>query len=89
MKIRVCLFNLLLQHGWSIGALVEALLRLVVAVLVKPDVLRGQALKSTHGAVKKDIGRLRPQKQHFAYLNALRATVRHVVTAANPQRHTA
>lgn len=38
-------------HGWSIDALVEAPLGIVVAVLVKPDVLRGQALKSTHGAV--------------------------------------
>lgn len=40
--------------GWSVDTLVEALLRLIVARLVKPDVLGSQALKSTHGAAGKE-----------------------------------
>lgn len=58
--------NLLLLHGWSIDALVKAPLGLIVAVLVKPDVLGGQALKSTHGAVRMEDQNL---NKHYEVLN--------------------
>lgn len=45
---KCALFYLLLLCGGSVGSLVEALLGLIVALFVEPDVLGGEALQSTH-----------------------------------------
>lgn len=43
--------------GGAVGSLVEATLRLIVAVFVEPDVLGGKALQSTHvGTVEESEG---------------------------------
>lgn len=51
---------LLLLCGGAVDSLVEAFLRLIVAVFVEPDVLCGEALHSTHvGAEEGERGRIR------------------------------
>ena len=82
---RQCLFYLC---GGSIDSLVEALLSLIVALFVEPDVLRGEALQSTHVGTEEGSQKFRRNKMRALnciqkFISQLAAIIRCLVFTAS------